>query len=92
MCVCEREREWCQVLILLTTRTDGSDECALSLGEQVVWLSDDYPEFGVVRWKGKLAGGGGEAGGWKVGVEFVSQSAFVLYALFICQLGVIECV
>ena len=57
-----------------------------------MWLSDDYPEFGVVRWKGKLAGGGGEAGGWKVGVEFVSQSAFVLYALFICQLGVIECV
>ncbi|KAG0693343.1 Ubiquitin carboxyl-terminal hydrolase CYLD [Chionoecetes opilio] len=47
----------------------GSEDCALSLGDQVVWLSDDYPEFGVVRWTGKLPGVS-EAGVWMVGVEF----------------------
>ncbi|XP_050687132.1 ubiquitin carboxyl-terminal hydrolase CYLD-like isoform X2 [Eriocheir sinensis] len=44
----------------------GSDECALSVGDNVVWLSDDYPELGVVQWTGKLS----ESSGWMVGVEF----------------------
>ncbi|XP_045113226.1 ubiquitin carboxyl-terminal hydrolase CYLD-like [Portunus trituberculatus] len=47
----------------------GGDECALSVGDKVVWLSDDYPEFGVVRWTGKLPGSA-DSTSWKVGVEF----------------------
>ncbi|KAK8375974.1 hypothetical protein O3P69_008593 [Scylla paramamosain] len=31
-----------------TAGKGGSDECALSVGDKVVWLSDDYPEFGMV--------------------------------------------
>lgn len=37
----------------------------------MVWLSEEYPEFGVVLWTGKMQGHG-DGGGWMVGVEFVS--------------------
>ncbi|XP_045582546.1 ubiquitin carboxyl-terminal hydrolase CYLD isoform X2 [Procambarus clarkii] len=47
----------------------GSEECSVSVGDRVVWLSEDYPEFGVVQWTGKLPGMN-ESGSWMVGVEF----------------------
>lgn len=43
----------------------------MSVGDRVVWLSEEYPEFGVVLWTGKMQGHG-DGGGWMVGVEFVS--------------------
>lgn len=57
------------MVLTLTFTAGGSDECALSIGDNVVWLSDDYPELGVVQWTGKLS----ETSGWMVGVEFVSD-------------------
>ncbi|XP_069943847.1 ubiquitin carboxyl-terminal hydrolase CYLD isoform X4 [Cherax quadricarinatus] len=47
----------------------GSEECGVSVGESVVWLSEDHPELGVVRWAGKLPGMN-DSGTWMVGVEF----------------------
>ncbi|KAK4303765.1 hypothetical protein Pmani_024251 [Petrolisthes manimaculis] len=47
----------------------GSEECAVSVGDRVVWLSDEYPEFGVVLWTGKMQTHS-DGGGWMVGVEF----------------------
>ncbi|XP_076333732.1 ubiquitin carboxyl-terminal hydrolase CYLD-like isoform X2 [Tachypleus tridentatus] len=39
----------------------------LKLGIRVVWMSDDGPEYGYVRWLGKLPDAGSE---WMAGVEF----------------------
>ncbi|XP_068211181.1 ubiquitin carboxyl-terminal hydrolase CYLD isoform X1 [Palaemon carinicauda] len=46
-----------------------SEECGVSVGDRVVWLSEEYPELGWVRWTGKLSGPG-DPSGWMVGVEF----------------------
>ncbi|KAG7167890.1 Ubiquitin carboxyl-terminal hydrolase CYLD-like, partial [Homarus americanus] len=51
------------------TMAGGNDECGVSVGDRVVWLSEDYPEFGVVKWTGKLPGIS-DSGAWMVGVEF----------------------
>lgn len=51
--------------------TGGSEECGVSVGDRVVWLSEEYPEFGMVHWTGKMPGMS-DSGGWMVGVEFVS--------------------
>lgn len=48
-----------------------SEECGVSVGDRVVWLTEEYPELGWVRWTGKQPGLDGSPG-WMVGVEFVS--------------------
>ena len=55
----------------------SNEECGVSVGDRVVWLSEDYPEFGWVRWTGKLSGPGDPVG-WMVGVEFVSFKIFFI--------------
>lgn len=45
----------------------GCDRPSLSLDERVVWISDDGPEYGNIRWLGKLHDLGPE---WMAGVEF----------------------
>ncbi|KAK7063093.1 hypothetical protein SK128_004549 [Halocaridina rubra] len=47
----------------------GSEECGVSIGDRVVWLSEEYPELGIVCWTGKLSNPG-DPPGWMVGVEF----------------------
>jgi len=49
------------------TDRDDDDRPSLSLGERVVWISDGGPEYGNVRWLGKLNDLGTE---WMAGVEF----------------------
>ncbi|CAL1538479.1 unnamed protein product [Lymnaea stagnalis] len=49
-------------------RHQDSVRCNLQLGERVVWLSDDGPEKGSVRWVGCLPGEPGD--NITVGVEF----------------------
>ncbi|XP_076338691.1 uncharacterized protein LOC143240327 isoform X2 [Tachypleus tridentatus] len=39
----------------------------LSLGERVVWLNDENPEFGIVRWIGRIPN---ICSDWTIGVEF----------------------
>ncbi|KAG8198988.1 hypothetical protein JTE90_001788 [Oedothorax gibbosus] len=46
---------------------DGTPPPPLQLGDRVVWISDSGPEYGEVRWLGKLLDVGPE---WMVGVEF----------------------
>ena len=46
---------------------DGTAPPSLKLGDKVVWLSDDGPEYGVVKWLGKLTDVGNE---WMAGVDF----------------------
>ncbi|XP_037796453.1 uncharacterized protein LOC119591781 [Penaeus monodon] len=46
-----------------------SEECGVSVGDRVVWLTEEYPELGWVRWTGKQPGLDGSPG-WMVGVEF----------------------
>lgn len=43
------------------------DKPSLSLNERIVWISDNGPEYGNVRWLGKLPDLGTE---WMAGVEF----------------------
>lgn len=43
------------------------DRPSLSLGERIVWISDNGPEYGNIRWLGKLPDLGKE---WMAGVEF----------------------
>lgn len=43
------------------------DRPSLSINERIVWISDNGPEYGNVRWLGKLPDLGKE---WMVGVEF----------------------
>ena len=40
----------------------------LSLGERVAWVKTSGPEFGTVRWIGRMPQ---ITNGWTVGVEFV---------------------
>lgn len=46
---------------------DDEDRPSLSMGERIVWISDNGPEYGNVRWLGKLSDLGKE---WMAGVEF----------------------
>lgn len=48
-------------------QTEGHDRPSLSMNERIVWISDDGPEYGNVRWLGKLPDLGKE---WMAGVEF----------------------
>lgn len=48
-------------------RYDNNDWPTLSMGERIVWISDNGPEYGNVRWLGKLPDIGRE---WMAGVEF----------------------
>lgn len=41
----------------------------LRLNDKVVWISDSGPEYGMVKWLGKLPDVGNE---WMAGVEFVN--------------------
>lgn len=43
------------------------DRPSLSMDERIVWISDNGPEYGNVRWLGKLPDLGNE---WMAGVEF----------------------
>jgi len=43
------------------------DRPSLSINERIVWISDNGPEYGYVRWLGKLPDLGKE---WMAGVEF----------------------
>ncbi|XP_054720365.1 ubiquitin carboxyl-terminal hydrolase CYLD-like isoform X2 [Uloborus diversus] len=47
--------------------SDGTPPPPLQLGDRVVWISDSGPEYGEVRWLGKLLDVGND---WMVGVEF----------------------
>lgn len=47
--------------------TPGEDRPSLTMGERIVWISDNGPEYGNVRWLGKLPDLGKE---WMAGVEF----------------------
>lgn len=49
---------------------DGTPPPPLQLGDRVVWISDSGPEYGEVKWLGKLLDVGAD---WMVGVEFVSS-------------------
>ena len=44
-----------------------SSSLPIRSGERVVWLSDDDPLYGTVRWTGKIDGE------WAAGVDFVSH-------------------
>ncbi|XP_076323351.1 ubiquitin carboxyl-terminal hydrolase CYLD-like [Tachypleus tridentatus] len=46
---------------------DGTPPPPLQLNNRVVWISDSGPEYGWVRWLGKLPDVGSD---WMVGVEF----------------------
>ncbi|XP_055933266.1 ubiquitin carboxyl-terminal hydrolase CYLD-like isoform X4 [Argiope bruennichi] len=46
---------------------DGTPPPPLQLGDRVVWISDSGPEYGEVKWLGKLLDVGTD---WMVGVEF----------------------
>lgn len=46
---------------------DGTPPPPLSLNDRVVWFSDSGPEYGVVRWLGKLPDVGND---WMAGVDF----------------------
>lgn len=46
---------------------DNDDRPSLSMDERIVWISDNGPEYGYVRWLGKLQDLGTE---WMAGVEF----------------------
>lgn len=46
---------------------DEDDKPSLSMNERIVWISDNGPEYGNVRWLGKLPDLGPE---WMAGVEF----------------------
>lgn len=52
---------------------DGTPPPPLQIGDRVVWISDSGPEYGEVKWLGKLLDVGTE---WMVGVEFVSLLEF----------------
>lgn len=45
-----------------------TDPLQLIIGERVVWLSQNGPEFGFVRWIGKLLNVSYK--GWTIGVDF----------------------
>lgn len=47
--------------------SDDDDRPTLSMDERIVWISDNGPEYGYVRWLGKLPDLGSE---WMAGVEF----------------------
>ena len=59
---------------LLTRRTvaDMVQTCALTINDRVVWMSDDGPEYGTVRWLGVLSDAAPptDASQLTVGVEF----------------------
>lgn len=46
---------------------EGASRPPLQLRDRVVWISDTGPEYGVVKWLGKLPDVGDD---WMVGVEF----------------------
>lgn len=48
---------------------DGDTPPPLRLNDKVVWISDTGPEYGIVKWLGKLPDVGKD---WMVGLEFVS--------------------
>lgn len=48
----------------------GSLGPLLTVGDRVVWVLRDGPQFGFVRWVGRLPDVTDE--GWTIGVEFVS--------------------
>lgn len=49
----------------------GSLGPLLTLGDRVVWVLRDGPQFGWVRWVGRLPDVTED--GWTIGVEFVSS-------------------
>ena len=55
---------------------DGTPPPPLQIGDRVVWISDSGPEYGEVKWLGKLLDVGTE---WMVGVEFVSSIYRFIY-------------
>ena len=52
---------------LISTDCHLDDKPSLCMNERIVWISDNGPEYGNVRWLGKLADLGKE---WMAGVEF----------------------
>ncbi|KAG9510501.1 Ubiquitin carboxyl-terminal hydrolase CYLD [Fragariocoptes setiger] len=51
----------------MDSRSLSSTVPSLSMNERIVWISDNGPEYGYVRWLGKLPDIGDD---WMVGVEF----------------------
>lgn len=47
----------------------GHQPPPLKINDKVVWISDSGPEYGIVKWLGKLPDVGNE---WMAGVEFVN--------------------
>lgn len=50
-----------------TFQDSDDDRPSLSMDERIVWISDNGPEYGNIRWLGKLPDLGKE---WMAGVEF----------------------
>lgn len=48
---------------------DGTPPPPLRMADRVVWLSDNGPEYGTVKWLGKLPDVGSE---WMAGVDFIN--------------------
>lgn len=48
----------------------------LSLGERVAWVKSSGPEFGVVKWIGRMPQ---ITNDWTVGIEFVSKHLFITH-------------
>lgn len=72
-----------------TFRDNEDDRPSLAMDERIVWISDSGPEYGNVRWLGKLPDLGKE---WMAGVEFDNPvgSGTGLYKdkqLFVTQLN-----
>lgn len=52
-------------------------ECGLRIGNQIVWLSDNGPEYGEVKWVGVLPDS--RRNDITVGVEFVSNNQCIMF-------------
>ena len=63
-----------------------SSSSPLSVGDRVVWLSDAGPEWGWVRWMGRIdderPGGAAAHAEVHAGVEFVSSKAFTFLRMY----------
>lgn len=55
-----------------------AEKCGLKLNDRIVWMSDQGPEHGVVKWIGLLPDSRSDDD-ITVGVEFVSREVTVLY-------------
>ncbi|XP_054164962.1 ubiquitin carboxyl-terminal hydrolase CYLD-like [Oppia nitens] len=62
-------KELLRPLSLAECVADGSPPPPLVINDKVVWISDNGPEYGVVKWLGKLPDVGND---WMAGVDFIN--------------------